>query len=421
MRPFHFSISFLSSVNHGMQYFMNERLKHYLFAYDITIDWRFAILFFILAVAAFICTRKGLRKLALRIDKNLQTPLLPVLTRRKVIQGFSFIAPGLVLYHWARAFTGMHDKLLDGILALFIHIIVLLTLDRAFMCAQELYEQHPMAKHRPIKGYIQVGRVIIYCVGALVFIALIWGKSPWKVVSGLGAMTAVIMLIFRNTLLSMVAGLHIALNDTFRIGDRLTLPDQGADGTVTNISLHAVKVLNADKTISTIPMYTFLEKPAKTWRYIEEHQARRITSEVHVDPASLRFLDEGELHTLAGRLGEEYFADTLANGAPVLNISAYMLYLDNWLRRREDMHTEYPLCVRFVQKNPYLLSVGLYVFTTHYTFVNYENAMRDVTLHAIDVLPLFFLDPATCGYVLKEGNQGEGGACVAKEGKREKK
>jgi miniconductance mechanosensitive channel len=235
-------------------------------------------------------------------------------------------------------------------------------------------------------------------------------QSPLVLLTGLGAMMAVLLLIFHDTILSFVAGLQIQSNDLVNEGDWLEVPSYSADGDVLNISLHSVKVQNFDKTISVIPTYKLVEVPFKNWRGMQESGGRRIKRSIHLDVTSVKFCDAAMIERLGkidlirdfvaaqqSRSEQEMRLDSADPENPVnvrqfTNLDAFRAYVTNYLRSRQDLHQEeMTLLVRQLAPSPTGMPLEIYAFTKTVDWIEYENIQADIFSHLVAAVPQFGL------------------------------
>ncbi len=278
-------------------------------------------------------------------------------------------------------------------------------------------DSYSEAKSRPIKGYLQVVGLGIWIAAAVIVVSILADRSPVVFLSGLGALTAVLMLVFRDTILSLVASLQIMSNDMIRIGDWVEMPQANADGDVIDIALHTVKIQNWDKTISTIPTHRFITESFKNWRGMSEAGGRRIKRALALDLSTIRFLTPDEVERL-GRfeLLRDYMRrkrDELAEDAvrtrtggddvvPELrrltNVGTFRAYVIAYLRAHPIVHDEMTLLVRQLAPTPRGLPIEIYCFTSDTAWARYESIQADIFDHLIAVLPDFglkvFQEPA---------------------------
>lgn len=274
---------------------------------------------------------------------------------------------------------------------------------------QEVYSRHPVARDRPIKGVLQVVSILLHLVAAIVIIATLMDRSPWLLFSGLGAMTAILLLVFRDTLLSLVAGVQLTANDLIRVGDWIEMPQFNADGDVIDIALNSVRVQNWDRTITVIPTHKFLENSFKNWRGMREAGGRRIKRSVYIDMRAVRFLTEEEIDRF-GRFAllRDYIAEkreeleaynkihasspeVIANSRRLTNIGTLRAYLINYLRQHPGVHQGMTLLVRQLQPTAEGLPLELYTFTNDTAWGAYEGIQADIFDHLLAMLPEFGL------------------------------
>ena len=273
-----------------------------------------------------------------------------------------------------------------------------------------LYErQGDNARQRPIKGYLQLLKIVFWLVAVILVVAALINRSPLVLLTGLGAMTAVLLLVFKDTLLSLVASMQIASNDMLRVGDWIEMPSQGADGDVIDISLHTVKVQNWDKTISTIPTHRLISESFRNWRGMSESGGRRIKRALLLDQTSVRFLDHEERQRLR-RIAlideyldrqreelEDYNATLEAAGKdPVnnrraTNLGTFRAYVTAYLRSHPGVHQDMTLMVRQLEPTPHGLPMQVYCFSADVGWIPYENLAGDIFDHLLAVLPEFGL------------------------------
>ena len=266
------------------------------------------------------------------------------------------------------------------------------------------------AKSRPIKGYLQVVGLVAWLAAGVVIVSVLMGRSPLVFLSGLGALAAVLMLIFRDTILSLVASVQIASNDMIRIGDWVSVPQADSDGEVIDIALHTVKVQNWDKTISTVPTSKFITESFKNWRGMSESGGRRIKRSLRIDMNSVRFLKDGEIDELGRReLLHDYMRESMdriarynearAAGNPgvipeirrLTNLGTFRVYVQKYLEAHPKTHKEMTLLTRQLAPGPEGIPIEIYCFSNDTAWARYEGFQGDIFDHLIAVLPEFGL------------------------------
>ena len=276
--------------------------------------------------------------------------------------------------------------------------------------ANELYSRRPESRSRPIKGYVQVVKIAIYFGAAILMIAVLIEQSPLLLLSGLGAMAAVLMLVFKDTILSLVASVQLSSNDMLRVGDWIEMPGMNADGDVVDIALHTVKIRNFDKTITTIPTHRLIADSFRNWRGMNESGGRRIKRALGGDQNSIRFLDDKETDDLKRfRLLDDYLArkqeeiaewnrhelssdcDTI-NARRITNIGTLRAYVIAYLKSHPRIAgAGFTLMVRQLPPGPQGLPLEIYCFTDTVEWPQYEAIQADIFDHMLAILPEFGL------------------------------
>ena len=266
--------------------------------------------------------------------------------------------------------------------------------------ANELYSRRPESRSRPIKGYVQVVKIAIYFGAAILMIAVLIEQSPLLLLSGLGAMAAVLMLVFKDTILSLVASVQLSSNDMLRVGDWIEMPGMNADGDVVDIALHTVKIRNFDKTITTIPTHRLIADSFRNWRGMSESGGRRIKRALVVDQNSIRFLDDKETDYLARKQEEiaewnrhelSSDCDTI-NARRITNIGTLRAYVIAYLKSHPRIAgAGFTLMVRQLPPGPQGLPLEIYCFTDTVEWPQYEAIQADIFDHMLAILPEFGL------------------------------
>jgi len=297
------------------------------------------------------------------------------------------------------------SRLIDSLLALFVG----LTIIEMLSVFNTISENIDVLKNKPIKGYIQILKIIISSFVAIIIFAIITGQSVAYYISGLGALTAVLLLVFQDTILSFVASVQIGQNDIIKIGDWIEVPEFGADGDVVDIALHTVKVQNWDKTITTIPTSKIVNTSVKNWRAMSDYGGRRIKRSILIDISSIKFLTEEEtaelqkLSPINSYISEknkelEEF-NKLNSGSSnqletrrLTNIGTYRAYVENYLKQSQNLNTDtMTFLVRQLTSSPEGVPIEIYTFTNTTEWVAYEKIQSDIFDHLFAILPKFGL------------------------------
>ncbi|NLO79937.1 MAG: mechanosensitive ion channel family protein [Xanthomonadaceae bacterium] len=329
-----------------------------------------------------------------------------------VVSRLANIVPALVVWHGIAAVPGLPEAavvVVRNVSTAFVIVTAALALSAFLSLVNALYQRRPDAARRPIKGYLQVVKIALYVVASILAIATLLDRSPVILLSGLGAMAAVLMLVFQDTLLSLVASVQISTNDIVRVGDWIEMPQLNADGEVIDIALHTVKVQNWDKTITTIPTKRLISESFKNWRGMRESGGRRIKRSLYLDQNSVYFLSEEErrrlrrfylLHEYLGmkereleewnaRLAE--WSQEPANRRRVTNLGTFRAYVERYLRNHPGINQNMTLMVRHLAPGATGLPLEIYCFTRSVVWTEYEAVQADIFDHLLAILPEFGL------------------------------
>lgn len=288
-------------------------------------------------------------------------------------------------------------------------ISIAMAIIRALSYGNELYDRLPRSKNRPIKGFVQVVKIVVACGAAIIMVSVLIDESPLLLLSGLGAMAAVLLLVFKDTILSLVASVQLTSQDMLRRGDWITMPGMNADGDVIDISLHTVKVQNFDKTIVTIPTHRLVSDSFQNWRGMSDSGGRRIKRALSLDQNAVRFLSSEEVDALRQfRLLSDYLskkdaelaewnADALAgdanpvNARRITNIGTFRAYVIAYLQAHKSVDQNKTLLVRQLSPSPQGLPIEIYCFAATTNWGAYEGIQADIFDHMIAILPEFGL------------------------------
>ncbi len=329
-----------------------------------------------------------------------------------VFTRLSHVAPTLVVTVLGPEFflhTELWARRLETCVNVYLVVIVLLVLDALLNAVIELFERSDTMKNVPLKGFIQGTKLVLVITGGILVLSLLLGRSPIFFLSGLGALTAVLLLVFKDALLGLVAGVQISVSRMIQIGDWIEMPKYGADGDVIDVSLTTVRVRNWDRTVTTVPTYALIADPVKNWRAMHEAGGRRIKRSIFLDMQSFRFVDEALLAKmmkfqrlrpyLESKLPEleewnrqeRVDANELVNGRRLTNIGCFRAYATAYLRAHKQIHQDMTFLVRQLQPTDKGLPLEIYVFTTDTRWAVYEGIQADIFDHLITVVPEFGL------------------------------
>jgi miniconductance mechanosensitive channel len=339
-------------------------------------------------------------------------PVDKALANNQVISRLANVVPALVLSLGIAFVPGLPPTLVaivQNVANAFIVLTLALAVNAAFNIANTLYQRRPDAHLRPIKGYVQVIKIVVLLVAAILIVAVLIDRSPLILLSGIGALAAVLLLVFQDTLLSLVASVQISSNDMVRVGDWIEMPQLNADGDVIDIALHTVKVQNWDKTITTIPTKRLISDSFINWRGMEESGGRRIKRSLYLDQNSIRFLDDdtcrklsrfslldgylrdkaNELEAWNAKLTEQHLE--AINARRITNIGTFRAYVERYLRHHPGVHQGMTLMVRQLAPTAEGLPLQIYCFTNTTGWVTYEGIQSDIFDHLLAIMPEFGL------------------------------
>ncbi|HBH12108.1 MAG: MscS Mechanosensitive ion channel [Clostridiales bacterium 38_11] len=359
------------------------------------------------AIVHFIA-KKTVLPLLIRYIKSNRFNWDNIFLERSVIHKLFLLIPFILIYNSIFLFVGFED-ILRRILSIILLILIIGILNATLNAVNDIYTKFEISKERPIKGYLQVVKIILFVVVGIVILATLLGQSPLIYLSGLGAMAAVFSFIFKDSILGLVAGMLLSLNDMLRIGDWIEMPKYGADGDVIDVTMNTVKVQNFDRTITTIPAYALISDSFKNWRGMQETGGRRIKRAINIDTSSIKFCTQDMLHKYKKihllneyieskeKEVEEYNAinqiDTslLVNGKHLTNVGTFRVYIVNYLKNHPKIHQDLIQIVRQLPPGENGLPLEIYAFTNDIDWVNYEGIQADIFDHILAVAKEFDL------------------------------
>lgn len=288
-------------------------------------------------------------------------------------------------------------------------LMLTLALTALLSATNSIYAKSPISKERPLKGFVQLLQIIVWVFGGIMIIAALLDRSPLLLLSGFGAMTAILLLVFKDTILSLVASVQLTAQDMVRVGDWIEMPQFGADGDVIDVQLHTVTVQNWDKTVTTIPTHRLISDSFKNWRGMSQTGARRIKRSIYIDVSSIRFQTPDEVaHFTRFALLKDYIetkkqelsdynegldreVDAEVNRRRLTNIGTFRAYAYNYLKNHPKIHEGMTLLVRQLSPGPEGLPLEIYCFTNTTQWAAYEDIQSDIFDHLLAVVPEFGL------------------------------
>ena len=343
---------------------------------------------------------QGLFKRLLNHNKKVsRSPWHPFLVKRRLTHNILLLIPGLIMYVlpnfvFERGSTLI--RLLHRIDLVFVTIVVILIINSALMVFLDIYSTTAKNKSHPLQGVIQGVQVILIFIGAIISVAILIDKSPRVLLTGLGASAAVLMLVFKDSILGFVAGVQLSQNNMIRLGDWIQLPDGSANGTVEEITLNTVKVRNWDNTISMIPPYTLVTTTFKNWRGMQESGGRRADKCIYIDMNTLEVCSQDMISDIrkAIPLIDKWFqSQDHINAADIeaTNVQLYRLYIELYLRSRSDVNNELDIIVTQKEATAYGLPIEVYFFTRDKVWAVYERKQSDIFDHLMSMVSEFGL------------------------------
>ena len=322
------------------------------------------------------------------------------------------VVPALVVFVGATFVPGLPEvavQLMRNVAMGYMVLMLTLALTAMLSAANMIYSATPVAKDRPLKGFVQLVQIVVWIFGGVMIIAAVLDRSPLLLLSGFGAMTAILLLVFKDTILSLVASVQLTAQDMVRVGDWIEMPQFGADGDVVDVQLHTVKVQNWDKTITTIPTHRLITDSFKNWRGMSQSGGRRIKRSIFIDVSSIRFQTQDEVtHFRRFALLKEYIenktqeladynenlptkVDSEVNTRRLTNIGTLRAYAFNYLKNHPRISKDKTLIVRQLSSGPEGLPIEIYCFTNTTEWNAYEGIQSDIFDHMLAIVPEFGL------------------------------
>lgn len=362
----------------------------------------------LVSILANFITKKIVLKVIVHIVNNNRYTWDNIIVEKKVFHKLSHLVPAIIIYSSAPIFPP-YRALIEkaaGTYMIIVTIMVFIALLNAF---DAIYRSFEVSKIRPIRGYIQVVKIFLYVIGGIVVVSNLIGQNPVIILSGLGALSAVLMLIFKDSILGLVAGVQLSSNDMVRVGDWIEMPKYDANGDVIDITLNTVKVMNFDKTITMLPSYALISDSFKNWRGMQVSGGRRIKRSFYVDTTSISFCTEemiGEflkIHYLtdyittkvneinAYNIEHQINRESKVNGRQLTNIGVFREYIHQYLRNHPKINQDMTLIVRQLAPGDNGLPIEIYAFSNDINWVVYESIQADIFDHIFAIAPTFGL------------------------------
>ena len=378
-----------------------------------------------LAWFAHFLTKKIVVNIVKRITKKTKTQWDDILVKHKAFSGLAHLVPAFIIYYTcnfaspdlppeiAEASSADYyfslGPLLFKLAKIYFSIIIVYVINSVLNAGNEIYNTTEYAHNRSIKGYIQLVKILVFGLAGILIISVLLGKDPTVLLAGLGAMMAVLILVFKDTILGFVASIQLSVNDMIRIGDWIEMPSHRADGTVFDITLNTVKVQNWDKTIATIPTYALVAESFNNWTGMEQSGGRRIKRSVWIDMSSIKFCNKELLKKFEKfylikdyvvkkqkeieefNQGRKIHEEDRISGRSQTNVGIFRRYLEVYLQNNTNINNKMTFLVRQLQPTEKGLPIEIYVFSKDKRWANYEAIQADIFDHILAVLPEFEL------------------------------
>ncbi len=390
------------------------------------------LIIIVIAWFSHFLTRQVILRIVARIAEKTKTDWDDILVKNKVFNGLAHLVPAFIIYYTANfAYPPIHQNIselgqaaltelskdyyfaLGGILlkiAKFYFTIIIVYVGNTLLnSGLEIYNTTEYAHHRSMKGYVQLIKILIYFLAGIMIISILLNRDPTVLLAGLGAMAAVLLLVFKDTILGFVASIQLSANEMVKIGDWIEMKSHNADGTVVDITLNTVKVQNWDKTISTIPTYSLVSESFNNWKGMEESGGRRIKRAVYIDTGSIKFCDaammerfekfllirdyvkQKEAEIIEFNKSKNISDEDVISGRRQTNIGIFRKYLEVYLKQHPMINQEMTFLVRQLHPTPKGLPIEIYVFCMDKAWANYEAIQADIFDHIYAVIPEFEL------------------------------
>ncbi len=368
----------------------------------------------ILAFIAYFITNKILFRIVIKLARKTKSNWVDIFDRQKVFKRLSHLAPAIVIYYFAEINLVDFPRIASSVQSIaYIYMIFagMQVLDAFLDALHSAYMTLPVSRERPIKGYVQSVKIIIYAFGIIFILSVIIGKSPGTLFASLGAIAAILILVFKDTILGFVSGIQLSANKMVKPGDWISMPSRDADGTVLEITLNTVKVQNWDKTISTVPTYALISESFQNWKGMEESKGRRIKRSIYVDIKTVKFCDDKMLsrfkkiklihdyiemkqEDIAKYNIEKGIENDKASRRNLTNLGVFRIYIEKYLEQHPNIYPNIPpytTMVRHLDPTEKGIPIQIYAFSKIQDWVEYEKVQADIFDHILAVISEFEL------------------------------
>ncbi len=345
---------------------------------------------FVVYVSTTLC-RRVVIPVVRKLTSRTQTIWDDTLLNNNVLNNICELVPPVVLmlfFPYVFSDDSSLRVIVSRLCSVYVTIVAVKLICSVLSSLYTLSSEHEKLKNRALQGVFQMLKLVVICVGVIIVISELADKDPVNIIAGFGASAAILMLVFKDTIMGLVAGVQLSVNDMLRPGDWITIPKFGADGAVVEVTLTTVKVQNWDKTITTIPPYLLVSDSFQNWRGMWDYGGRRVKRSVYIDMNSVAFCTKEQMAQFAAN---GWLDGVTQEGGEVVNLSVFRNYLENYLRKHPKVNSEMMIMVRQLQPTPHGLPLELYFFSDGTDWVFYEHLQADVFEHLFAVLPRFGL------------------------------
>ena len=385
-----------------------EKLIKNLHHIDIENPYVISLMAIFFAYILFLITNQIILRSITKIFRSTTTKFDDVLLEQKVFNKLPYLIPLIFLYSLRDVVPFFNS--VDRFIIASIALIILISLNALINAINDVYKKSSFSEKFNIKSYTQVVKLVINSVGIIIIAAFLAGKSPIYFLSGLGALTAVLILVFKDTILSLVSSVQISSNDLFKIGDWIEAPQFGADGNVIDIALHSVKIQNWDKTICVVPTNQLINSSFKNWKGMSESGGRRIKRSIKINMKSIKFCSglmlekfktiylledyiEQKIREIRDyNINQKIDESDVINGRSLTNVGTFRAYVEFYLKNNAKIHNHMTFLVRQLAPQSDGLPIEIYVFSNDTNWVNYEAIQSDIFDHLLAILPEFELE-----------------------------
>ncbi len=349
------------------------------------------ILVFLLAIIVNFIVKKIILKIVYKNAEKNRFKWDEYFKNRKVFSRIANLIPPLIIFLFSPVFNNL-QSLVEKATSTYIYIMIILVFDATLNALNDIYRTYDVSREKPIKSYLQVLKIIIFSFMSIIIISNLIDKSPMLILSGLGVMSAVLMLIFKDAILGLVAGIQLATNEMLQIGDWIEMPQHGANGDVIDLSLTTAKIRNFDNTVTTIPTYSLVSNSFINWRGMQETGARRIKRSILIDVHSVYFLDEEWIEKMKNiELIEDYISEKIVDNSRLTNIGTFRIYLQKYIEKNKNIRQDMTRMVRQLSPTEKGVPVEIYAFANTTVWTEYEKIQSDIFDHVLAVTDEFGL------------------------------